>query len=729
MESREAIDINLQNLWLSIKRRWLPAAGVFGCVLGVSAVAASLQQPVYQAQGKILLKKIDNASSLTDLSRTDNTELEPLSQEGNPSQTEIEIMTSRPLAKETIAALNLKDKKGATVQPTELLNKLKLKNVPATDVVQVAYESKNPEEAAAVVNKLMSLYVQNNILSNRAQTTAVGEFIAKQLPAVQVTLRQAEAKLRRFKEQNQVVNLDEEGKSAVTVIKELEDQVTATEAALVQAKTRSANLQKEIGVNSQDIVAVNSLNQSAGGAQKVVAELQQIEADLVALQTRFLDGHPKIAELQNKKAALKALLQQRITQTLGVQKQVPIKNLQMGDLKQKLTEEFVTSEVERLSLSSRLGYLSKNLSAYKQRANIIPKLEQQQQELERQVKASQATYEILLRKQQEVKVEENRNIGNASIIETALVPGQPTGGKTLITLGLGSVLATLLATGTILILEISDKSIKTLREVRDAFGYTVIACIPHVGKKVGFRNKKQEWAVPEIAVLDNSLSPIAENYRMLQANLKFLSSERALKAVVVSSSVPKEGKSTVSANLAAAIAQLGRRVLLVDADMRCPVQHHIWNINNVAGLSNVIVSQTEFQNTVQEVMTNLDVLTAGVMPPNPMALLDSQRMTSLVNYFTQLYDFVIIDAPPLVVAADALTLGKMTDGILLVARLDLLDFSSAASAKEALDRSYQKVLGLVVNGVNMPNQHYYKFHPRRDSDRDSEQLISTRKFG
>ena len=216
---------------------------------------------------------------------------------------------------------------------------------------------------------------------------------------------------------------------------------------------------------------------------------------------------------------------------------------------------------------------------------------------------------------------------------------------------------------------------------------------------------------------------------MLQANLKFLSSERALKAVVVSSSVPKEGKSTVSANLAAAIAQLGRRVLLVDADMRCPVQHHIWNINNVAGLSNVIVSQTEFQNTVQEVMTNLDVLTAGVMPPNPMALLDSQRMASLVNYFTQVYDFVIIDAPPLVVAADALTLGKMTDGILLVARLDLLDFSSAASAKEALDRSYQKVLGLVVNGVNMPNQHYYKLHTRRDSDRDSEQLISTRKFG
>lgn len=726
MESREAIDVNLQNLWLSIKRRWIPAAGVFGCVLGGSALAASLQVPVYQAQGKILLKKVDNASSLTNLSQADNSALEPLSKEGNPSQTEIEIISSLPIAKKTIAALQLKNEKGDPVKPTELISKVKLKNVPATDVVQVTYESKKPEEAAAVVNELMSVYVQNNIQSNRAQTAAAGDFIAKQLPTVQKTLRQAEADLRRFKEQNQVVNLDEESKSAVAVIKELEDRVTTTKAALEQAKTRSASLEKEIAVNPQDIRPLNSLNSSAG-VQKILTELQQIEADLVVLQTRFQDGHPEIVELQNKKAALKALLQQRIGQSLGVPKQVPNKDLQMSELKQKLTEEFVSSQVERLSLSSQLDFLSKALSAYKARANSLPRLEQKQQELERQVKAAQATYEILLRKLQEVRVEENRNIGNASILESALVPEQPIGGKKLIAIGLGSLVAVLLATGTILILEISDRSIKTLTEVRDAFAYTVIACIPQIGKKVNFRDQKQEWAVPEILVRDNSRSLLAENYQMLQANLKFLTSDRALKTVLVTSSVPKEGKSTVSANLAAAIAQLGRRVLLVDADMRCPMQHHIWNLTNAAGLSNVIVSQTEFQTTVQEVMTNLHVLTAGVMPPNPMALLDSQRMVSLINYFTQVYDFVIIDAPPVVVAADALTLGKMTDGILFVARLGLLDFSSAATAKEALDRSGQNVLGVVVNGVKVENRHYDKFHNRRNSGRNSEQLTFTRR--
>ena len=723
MESREAIDINLQNLWLSIKRRWLPAAAVFGSVLGLSTVVALSQKPSYLAQGKLLLKKSDKAA-LTQFSPTDSSQLEPLTQEGNPANTEIEIIRSLGLAKKTIDVLNLKNVKGEPLKPTQFIGNLNLKNLPSTDVVQVAYESNNPQEAAAVVNKHMSLYVENNIFSNRAQTAAAGDFIAKQLPKTELRLREAEASLRRFKEQNHVVNLAEEGKSAVAVIKEIEDQITQTEAALAQANTRTKSLQKEIAINSQDIRPISSLNQSVG-VQKVLAELQQIEGELVVLQTRFYEGHPNVEQLQSKKASLKALLQSRITQSLGTPKQVSDKDLQIGDLKQKLTEDMVNSEVERLSLSSRLAYLSKTKSAYQQRTNVLPRLEQKQGELEREVRAAQATYEILLRKLQEIRVEENRNIGNASIIEIAQVPEQPVGGKKVIFLGLGSVLGALLATATILILEISDKSIKTPKEAREAFGYTLIALIPHVGKKVSFRNKKQEWSTPSILVKDNPRSLIAENYRMLQANLKFLTSDRALKAVVVTSSVPKEGKSTVSANLAAAIAQLGRRVLLVDADMRCPTQHHIWNLTNAAGLSNIIVNQAEFKSTVQEVMPNLNVLTAGVMPPNPMALLDSQRMASLVQRFTQLYDFVIIDAPPVVVAADALTLGKMTDGVLLVARVGLLDYSSAATAKESLDCSCQNVLGIVVNGVHIEKQHYDKFHTR--TSRNQSELISSRR--
>ncbi|MFB8787485.1 MAG: CpsD/CapB family tyrosine-protein kinase [Potamolinea sp.] len=197
---------------------------------------------------------------------------------------------------------------------------------------------------------------------------------------------------------------------------------------------------------------------------------------------------------------------------------------------------------------------------------------------------------------------------------------------------------------------------------------------------------------------------------MLQANLKFISSDKQLKTIVVTSSVPKEGKSEVSANLAVAMAQVGRRVLLIDADMRHPSQHHLWELTNSVGLSNVLVGEAEFNTAVKEVMPKLDVLTAGVIPPNPVALLDSKRMASLIENFSKNYDCVIIDTPPLAGIADAPILGKMSDGILLVVRPKVVDSVSANAAKEFLARSGQNVLGLVANGViikNEPDSYFY----------------------
>jgi capsular exopolysaccharide synthesis family protein len=185
---------------------------------------------------------------------------------------------------------------------------------------------------------------------------------------------------------------------------------------------------------------------------------------------------------------------------------------------------------------------------------------------------------------------------------------------------------------------------------------------------------------------------------------------------VVTSAVPKEGKSTVSANLAAAIAQLGRRVLLVDADMRDSSQHHLWQLTNAAGLSEVLVGQAQLSIATSKVINNLDVLTAGVTPPNPLALLDSQQMAALVEGFSSRYDFVIIDAPPLLLAANALTLSQMTDGILLVARPGVIDANSANAAREMLERSGHNVLGLVVNGIVDKNEYSSYFsHANEDS--------------
>ncbi|PSB65171.1 lipopolysaccharide biosynthesis protein, partial [filamentous cyanobacterium CCP1] len=210
-------------------------------------------------------------------------------------------------------------------------------------------------------------------------------------------------------------------------------------------------------------------------------------------------------------------------------------------------------------------------------------------------------------------------------------------------------------------------------------------------------------------------SSAAEAYQMLQANLRFLRSDKEIKTVVVTSSVAQEGKSEVAANLAASMAQVGRRVLLVDADMRYPVQHHVWDLVSTIGLSNVIVEQFVPDVAIQEVAPNLYALPSGIIPPNPIALLDSKRMASLVEGFARDYDLIIFDTPPLAGKADAAILGKMTDGILLVVRPGIIDSASANAAKEFLKQSGQNVLGMVINGVDVrsePDSYFYHTRER-----------------
>ena len=725
MESTEleaGKSLDFQKYWLGLKRHWLPATGLFGCAIIAASAYASTQQPVYEAQGKILFKKnqITAATSITATGESQQTgELSHADPTSSPLNTEVEIIHSISLAQKAIAAINLRSKQGELVKPQQLVSQVTVKIIPATDVIQLSYQSHDAREAAAVVNALMKAYVENNTHSNRAAAIAATEFITEQLPKTKEMVHQADMALRRFKERNQVVALDKEADSAVSTEQEFQKGITDTQAALVDANTRSANLHAKVGMNSQEAVAINSLNQSSG-VQDALKEFQKGEGQLALERTRFQDDHPTIQALKDKQEALKALLKERVEQNLGDQQlQVSDGNLQMGDSKEKLADEFVKSEVDRVGLASRLTYLSNAEAVYKQRANSLPRLEQEQRELTRQLDAAQSTYEDLLKKFQELRITENQSMGNASIIEPALVPGAPTANKKSQILGMGGAAGIALAAAIVFLLEASDKYIKTLKEAREMFGYTLLGSIPYFGKKKGTsRRKEQEGTIPELPVRDTPRSPISEAYRMLQANLRFVSPDKEIKVIVVTSSVPKEGKSSVSANLAVAMTELGQRVLLLDADIRKPFQHHIWQLPNAVGLSDIIVEQAEFRTAVKRVMPNLDVLTSGAMPPNPVALINSKRMSSLIESLSETYDAVIIDAPPLVVVADALTLGKMADGVLLVARPEIVDSASATTAKESLQRSGQNVLGLVVNGVVVENESDSYFYYAKEYSND-----------
>lgn len=712
MESRESIDLDLGKYLLSVKRQLIPAVTVLIATVTLSALATTLLKPSYEAGGKLLFKIPSFnvvGSNLLSSGSDGRGDLKSLVSTQNPISTQIEVINSPSLLQKTIDELKLKNSEGEPLEPSELKKALKLKIVGGTDVLEITYKSRKAKETAAVVNSIMNVYLENDILSNRVEAEATRQFMDKQLPKTQNAVRRAEVDLRKFKQQNNIVDLSEETISAVKVIGLIDEQINNVKAELAQATAETQELNQQLNLTSQQAIAISAISQSRA-IQSILAQLQDTEKELAVERSRFLDNNPIITSLEAKIVSLNDILQQQITATVGRTIKITPDILQIGDLKQQLIQELIQSEVQRLGLNQKYLSLLQSRSTYQQRLKVIPQLAETQRELERKVEVAQSTYQTLLKKVQELQVEENNNTANARIIVEAQVPEKPAGGKKPIIIVIGFLLGTFFGTSTILLLEMRDRSLKSLQEVRDIFDYTLLGIFPSLFKKSLFRLPNSESTTSEIITKEAPQSLTSEMYRVTQANIRLLSSDKVIKSLVVTSSISKEGKSTVAANLATAISQLGRKVLLIDADLRVPSQHHLWQIDSSPGLSEVLVDQAKCSDSISRVMDNLDVLTAGVRPPNPLALLDSKRMAALIAELSSHYDFVIIDTPPLLVGADAVTVSKMTDGILLVARPGVIDYNNARTAKEMLKRSNYNVLGLLVNGIiekNEPNNYFY----------------------
>ncbi|MEH1930584.1 GumC family protein [Nostoc sp.] len=680
--------------WAILKRRWLPTSIVFGLLLALSVVKTVIETPIYQVTGQLVLKK-NATSSLTGVGNQLG-QLES-SVSGRPLGTEVAVLRSLPLAERTLNALHL------NLQPLVFLNELQVKNLLDTDIIELDYTDTDPRKAASIINTLMKVYIENDINANRAQTRSARDFIAQQLPLTKAALQAAEQKLQYFKQQNRVLDLKAEASSSVSILTDLDRQVAATRSDLASQTARMESIQKIFGMSSQEAVVAGFVGESPS-TSLVLGQLQDIQQKIQVIGLSLTDTHPTIINLKEQEIVLKKELQRQIKQSFignaGRLNQSTnperIVQLRGQGLQQGLLGNYASAEAERLSLQVRLKALAEIIKSYRERANTLPQLELQQRQLEREIAATEFSYQNLLARYQELQVAENLQVSNALVVTPALIPGIPIKSRQYINLLQGLISGLVLGGATAFILEKLDKTIKTSKSARDLLDYTLLGYIPP------FSNGNP---IPEVIVKDKPNSPVSEAFRMLQTNLRVFNSEQPIKVIVVSSAVPKEGKSTIAANLAVSMSQLGRKVLLVDADLRNPSQHKIWEIPNEFGLSHVLRSQSDLESAVSEVVSNLEVLTAGELNNNPAALLDSSQMAVFVGQVALKYDFVIIDTPPLTLAADATILGKLANGILFVVRPGVADADSISLSKDMLEKAGQNVLGIAINGIQASQQY------------------------
>ncbi len=315
------------------------------------------------------------------------------------------------------------------------------------------------------------------------------------------------------------------------------------------------------------------------------------------------------------------------------------------------------------------------------------------------------------------EVAAQKNIAHVRIVAPALIPGQPRARYPKPILLVSIFFGCVLGWTTAIWLDYlgTNTKAKTLDKTKKIFAnYTLLGVIPLFDKsgQACTKIRSLELNMPRVIARDLPESPMQEAYQMLQSNLKFTSPDKPIKSITITSAAPNEGKSEVAANLAATIASKGRKVLLIDANLRQPIQHDIWHQSNQMGLTSTVKKKTTLTAAIEEVMPRLDLLTCGIVSSNPMNLVSSPEIIKLLRSVYAYYDTIIFDTPSLENFADAMIISDLTDGILIVTCPQIINPQVAQTAKKFLKCQQKKILGFVVNGIDIMNEpdSYFYYH-------------------
>jgi capsular exopolysaccharide synthesis family protein len=706
-------------------RYWLIFVLAFGSIFALLTYRVLRQTRIYESSGELIFDASNRISRLTGVAG------DQISSISDPLATQAQIIRSQGVIKRAIAQLESADPPIKNLSREEIVENLTVQPIRSTYVIRISFRTDDPELAAKVVNALMNAYISQDLDSTRSTTRAAREFIAQQLPKVEAELEQAELNLQKFRDQNGIINLATEAEAATNRVSDLESQITEVKSLLASATTEAEDLVNQIGIPREQALVLARLSQSEG-VQKILSEAQKIEEQLVVQKTLYKSSHPLIMRLERQQEELQSLLADRIRGILrdklpdDIQLQLDSNllnadgRLQLGELELSLVSQLVATEIKKNSLISRKAELESSLLAYLSRAKELAELERTQNQLLRKIEVNRITYEGLLKKLQEVQLAENQQVGNVRILSAAeppIVPVSPNIPRSLVL----AVVAGLVGAGSIVwLINSLDNVLRSVELIVNSYGYPMLAVLPRLNGNGNGRRKKTA-TVAGIYVRDNPRAPASEAYRTLQTSLRFISSDQPLRSIVVTSAMPSEGKSTVTANLAAAMAQSGRRVLIVDADLRRSDQFSLWNTPRFPGLTEVLVGEQNWQQAIELVMPNLFLLPSGTTSPNPISLFDSRRLLELVKEWEDAFDYVLIDSPPLLAVADALLLVKASTGMLLVARVGVLNFPAIERAKALLQQSDIKVQGLVINDVSATsNDYYYYYHYYTDNSQEQK---------
>ena len=684
-----------------LKRRSLPALATFSAVICGAIAYLEVTPRLYDTSARLILD--DQKVSVSDFGRELSQGRSSTPGGSNPLADEAELIKSQRVLQRAVK----KAFPNANLTTTQIKKKieelssgLKVKIVPATNILEVSYQDKNPILATKLVNAVSQAMVEDSTEVIRKEAASVVEFLSKEVPLARYRLEDAEKAENRYRRSSGIVSVDDQTKSLVDSIANLENQERTLTTQLQEAKSRDTSLRQVT-----DAKALNSAYATVRGGQDAQLKalrdkLTEAETKLVEARTKLTEDHPVVQEWIAQRDSLSKLYKEQLNRVSPGNHVIAPATVAGDQISQDLTSKLISNDIERSAVEKSLKVVQANRAQLQARLEDLPLKQQPLTALVRQRQEAAASLKLLQSKLEEARVAEAQLVGNIQIIEAAQAPTLPTSPKHKAVLAIATVFGAVLAIGVVLLLEIMDNTLRDPSEAEELLNLPLLGVLPRLPAKTLILEPAEQF-LDDVGLL--------EPYRMLFKTLEFRSPEQ-LRVIVVSSSISGEGKSVVASHLAAVSAMLSWRTLIIDADLRRPVQHTLFNLTPQPGISDVINGEKSLQQAVQPTnIDNLDVLTCGDLRGRPSQLLESVAMKSLLELASQEYDLVIIDTPPVSASADAASLSRHSDGVMLVTRPGFTLKEVLSRAVSELTQNRIPMLGVVVNGMTSSTEQYYRY--------------------
>ena len=570
-------------------------------------------------------------------------------------------------------------------------------NVKETRLIDIKFTHTDPQVAAKVVNAIVNVFALSN-LEHRTETNATaGDFLQRRIAELQAQIRTSEERLLNYSKEHEILSLDA---SQNTVV----DRLTGLNRQLLEAenerKLAEAAYHAALRPGAASALAEDNTKEVATTEARL-AELRAKRAQLLVENT---EEWPEVKEVNQQIAVLEA----QVKETRGRATEVVLSNLetrfhQTSAREQSLRDAFNEQRGETLT---------QNEAAVNYRI------------IQQEITTNKGLLEGLLQRSKENDVVLAGMLNNIRVVDYAISPEEPVGPRRLLNITLAFVLALAFGIGFALFLEYLDDTVRSTDDVEKMLRLPALAVIPSIASltrrrflSAGTALQRQNGGVdahPELLLNTDVRSSLAEAYRQLRTSVLLSTPGRAPKTILVTSSVPSEGKTTTAVNTAISLAQTGASVLIIDADMRRPRVHAIFGMDNQRGLSTILSSEMGeaevFATIRQHESTGVYIMAAGSIPPNPAELIGSEQMRRLLATLEPNFKHIVLDSPPVASFTDGVLAASLVDGVLLVVQGGKSSRDLARRTRQSLQDVGAKIFGVVLNNVNLRSHdyHYYQ---------------------